>query len=96
MIRADNGPELISDRLIEWAAKHQIHLQHIQPDKPQQNTYVERFNCAIGYEWLSQHYWQSVDEVQGFATQWMYKYNHQRPNMALGSIIPKQRLDMVA
>ncbi|MBT8593850.1 transposase, partial [Polynucleobacter paneuropaeus] len=27
---------------------------------------------------------------------WMYKYNHQRPNMALGGITPKQRLAMVA
>jgi putative transposase len=26
----------------------------------------------------------------------MYKYNNQRPNMALGGITPKQRLAMVA
>jgi putative transposase len=26
----------------------------------------------------------------------MYKYNYQRPNMALGGITPKQRLAMVA
>jgi len=50
----------------------------------------------VRYEWLSQHYWQSIDEVQMFATQWMYKYNHQRPNMALGGITPKQRLVMTA
>ncbi len=66
------------------------------PSKPQQNAYVERFNRTVRYEWLSQHYWQSVDEVQEFATEWMYKYNHQRPNMALGGITPKQRLAMVA
>ena len=96
IIRADNGPELVSSRLMEWAEKHQIHITHIQPGKPQQNAYVERFNRTVRYEWLSQHYWQSVDEVQEFATQWMYKYNHQRPNMALGGITPKQRLAMVA
>ena len=96
IIRADNGPELVSARLMEWAAKHHIHIVHIQPGKPQQNAYVERFNRTVRYEWLSQHYWQSVDEVQDFATQWMYKYNHQRPNMALGGITPKQRLAMVA
>lgn len=27
-----------------------------------------------------------------FATQWMWRYNHERPNMALGGITPKQRL----
>ena len=96
VIRADNGPELVSSRLMEWAAKHQIYIQHIQPGKPQQNAYVERFNRTVRYEWLSQHYWQSIDEVQMFATQWMYKYNHQRPNMALGGITPKQRLVMAA
>ena len=90
------GPELVSSRLMEWAAKHQIYIQHIQPGKPQQNAYVERFNRTVRYKWLSQYYWQSIDEVQMFATQWMYKYNHQRPNMALGGITPKQRLVMTA
>ena len=90
------GPELVSSRLMEWAAKHQIHTQHIQPGKPQQNAYVERFNRTVRYEWLSQHYWQSIDEVQMFATQWIYKYNHQRPNMAFGGITPKQRLVIAA
>ncbi len=66
------GPELVSSRLMESAAKHQIHIQHIQSGKPQQNAYVERFNRTVRYEWLSQHYWQSIDEVQMFATQWMY------------------------
>jgi putative transposase len=41
IIRADNGPELVSHRLMEWAAKHQIYIRHIQPVKPQQNIYVE-------------------------------------------------------
>jgi len=94
--RVDNGPELISGRLMEWATKLQIHIQHIQPGKPQQNAYVERFNRTVRCEWLSQHYWESINEVQEFATQWMYKYNHQRPNMALGGSTPKQRLAMVA
>ena len=96
IIRVDNGPELVSDRLMEWAAKHQIHIQHIQPGKPQQNAYVERFNRTVRYEWLSQHYWESINEVQEFATEWMYEYNYQRPNMALGGITPKQRLAVVA
>ena len=30
------------------------------------------------------------------ATQWMWKYNHYLPNMALGGITPKQRLAMAA
>ena len=33
IIRADNGAELFSGRLMEWAVKHYIHIQHIQPGK---------------------------------------------------------------
>ena len=40
--------------------------------------------------------WKDLDEVSFFATNWMYEYNHERPNMALGGITPKQRLAMAA
>jgi putative transposase len=52
----------------ECTAKHQIHINHIQPGKPQPNAYVERFNRTIRYEWLSQLYWENINEVQEFAT----------------------------
>ena len=38
----------------------------------------------------------SLQEVQLHATDWLWKYNHERPNMALGGITPKQRLAMAA
>lgn len=95
-IRSDNGPEYISGTLRNWAAAQGIRLEYIQPGKPQQNAYVERFNRTVRHEWLSQYCWSDLDEVRLFATQWMYAYNHQRPNMALGGITPKQRLAMAA
>ena len=76
----------------EWG----IRLEHIQPGNPQQNAYVERFNRTVRYEWLSQYYWRDLAQVQDFATQWMWSYNHDRPNMALGGFTPKQRLAMAA
>jgi len=95
-IRCDNGPENISGALQRWAEERRIRLDYIQPGKPQQNAYVERFNRTVRYEWLSQYYWNDLEEVQLFATQWMYGYNHERPNMALGGFTPKQRLAMTA
>ena len=71
-------------------------LEYIQPGKPQQNAYVERFNRTVRYEWLSQYHWSNLDEVRDYATQWIWRYNHERPNMALGGITPKQRLAMAA
>ncbi len=95
-IRCDNGPENISGLMQEWAEKMGIELQYIQPGKPQQNAYIERFNRTVRYEWLSQYYWNDLDEVRDFATKWVWHYNHERPNMALGGFTPKQRLAMAA
>lgn len=96
VIRCDNGPENISGLIQAWADRHAIRLDYIQPGKPQQNAYVERFNRTVRYEWLSQYYWEDIDEVRLFATWWMYEYNHHRPHMALGGFTPMQRLAMAA
>ena len=95
-IRCDNGPENISETVQEWAKKWGIRFEYIQPGKPQQNAYVERFNRTVRYEWLSQYHWSDLEEVQLYATNWMWMYNNERPNMALGGITPKQRLAMAA
>jgi putative transposase len=50
----------------------------------------------VRYEWLAQYLFDTIDEVQDFATQWLWNYNHERPNMALGGFTPKQRLAMAA
>ena len=96
MIRCDNGPEYISAALQNWASRRGIKVEYIQPGNPQQNAYVERFNRTVRYEWLAQYLFESIDEVQEFATSWLWKYNHERPNMALGGFTPKQRLAMAA
>jgi len=95
-IRCDNGPENISGLVQRWALQRRIRIDYIQPGKPQQNAYVEQFNRTVRYEWLSQYLWSDLEGVQLFATDWMHQYNHERPNMALGGITPKQRLAMAA
>jgi putative transposase len=96
VISCDNGPEYISAAIQTWAAEWGIKLEYIQPGNPQQNAYVERFNWTVRYEWLSQYYWSSIKEVQEFAIRWMWSYNNDRPNMALGGFTPKQKLAMAA
>ena len=51
-IRLDYGPEYISGTLMDWAEHKGIALAHIQPGKPQQNAYVERYNRTVRHEWL--------------------------------------------
>jgi putative transposase len=95
-IRCDNGPEYISATLLRWAEKHKIDITYIQPGKPQQNAYVERYNRTVRYDWLGQNIFDSIDEVQEFATKWLWHYNNERPNMALGGITPRMKLDEAA
>ena len=56
VIRCDNGPEYVSATLLNWASCQGIRIEHIQPGKPQQNAYVERFNRMVRYDWLSQYH----------------------------------------
>lgn len=95
-IRCDNGPEYISGALTEWAEKRRIRLEYIQPGKPQQNAYIERYNRTVRYDWLAQYRFESVEAVQDYATRWLWTYNHERPNMGIGGITPKQKLAMAA
>ena len=95
-IRCDNGPEYISARLLSWAAKRGIVIRHIQPGKPQQNAYIERYNRTVRYDWLNQNLFESLEEMQLFATSWLWSYNNERPNMGIGGITPAMKLARAA
>lgn len=74
-IRCDNGPEYVSELLATWAEKRGIGLQFVQPGKPQQNAYVERYNKTVSYDWLNQHIFETIEEVQEAAKSWLRTYN---------------------
>ena len=91
-IRVDNGPEYTSGTLVEWAEKRGIEIQYIQPGKPQQNAYIERYNRTVRHEWLDQTIFETIEEAQEQATHWLWTYNNDRPNMALGGVTPAMKL----
>lgn len=95
-IQCDNGPEYISQQLMDWAHRQKIQLHYIQPGKPQQNAYIERYNRTVRHEWLNQHLFESIVHAQETATQWLWLYNNERPNMAIGGITPWQKLHEAA
>ena len=74
------------------AALPGIQLEFIQPGNPQQNAYVERYNRTVRYSWLSQYQFDSIREVQDYATQWLWFYNNERPNKANGGLPPNHML----
>ena len=36
----------------------------------------------------------TIEEAQELATQWLWTYNNERPNMGIGGITPAQKLKM--
>jgi putative transposase len=89
-IRTDNGPELIASRLKKWAEEHQIILAHIQPGKPAQNAYIERFNRTFREDVLDAYVFDTLSEVRDIAEQWLEEYNAIRPHDALQGLSPYQ------
>ena len=87
-LRSDNGSEFIADSLSEWAGRHDVKLDFIEPGKPQQNAYIERFNRTFREDVLDAYLFDSVEEVQSLAEQWLEQYNHIRPHQALEGQTP--------
>jgi putative transposase len=63
-IRIANGPEYTSHHMQLWAQEHQIELQFIQPGKPTQNSYIERFNRTYRTEVLNSYLFSNIQEVR--------------------------------
>jgi putative transposase len=87
-LRCDNGPELISIALTEWAEDYQVALDFIQPGKPTQNSFIERFNRTYRDEVLDLYLFESLSQVRGMTTDWIKKYNEERPDDSLDDLTP--------
>ncbi len=88
-IRVDNGPELVSSTFVDWCEEHDIQLVYIQPGKPQQNGFAERFNGSFRREFLNAYLFESLGQVREMAWFWQLDYNDERPHESLGNLPPR-------
>ncbi len=87
-IRLDNGPELCAQTFVGWCREHGVELRYIQPGKPNQNAYIERFNRTYRDEVLDLFLFDTLDEVRNITERWIRSYNEHRPHESLGRIPP--------
>lgn len=94
MIRVDNGPEFISFKLDNWCKERKITLAFIQPGKPTQNAFVERFNGNLRSELLNAYVFKTLSEVREKVEEWMIDYNEMRPHKALNYKTPMELISL--
>ena len=91
-LRLDNGPEFVSITLADWAEQHGVLLKFINPGKPMQNGFIERFNRSYREAVLDMFVFQSLSEVREQTEKWLREYNEERPHESLGNMTPREYL----
>jgi putative transposase len=87
-VRTDNGPEFTSKDFELWAKEKGISIQYIQPGRPMQNGYIERFNRVYREAVLDAYLFFDLHQVRTLTEEWMKEYNEQRPHEALNNLTP--------
>ncbi|WP_374755517.1 IS3 family transposase [Fibrisoma limi] len=89
-IRTDNGPEFTSGDFELWCRGEKIEIQYIQPGKPMQNGYVERFNRLYREAILDAYLFFDLEQVRQLTSDWIEEYNLRRPHESLGNLTPEE------
>jgi len=87
-IMLDNGPELTSLVLDQWAYERGVRLHFIEPGKPVQNAFVESFNGRLRDECLNEHWFLTLADARRLIEDWRVDYNRSRPHSSLGNLTP--------
>jgi putative transposase len=88
MIVSDNGTELTSRAVLQWAAKRNIGWHYIRPGKPTENGFTESLNGKLRDECLNEHWFESLPEARRILAAWKEDYNHVRPHSSLNYQAP--------
>ncbi len=87
-IRSNNGPEFMAQALADWPREHHLLWDFIEPGKPAQNAYIERFNRTCREEVLDAFLFDTLEAVRTITDAWIQEYNTVRPHAAVGGATP--------
>ena len=88
MIVSDNGTELTSNAILQWADDHKVAWHYIAPGKPEQNAFAESFIGRLRDELLNETLFRSLAHTRAVLETWRADYNNNRPHSRLGWMSP--------
>jgi putative transposase len=90
-IVSDNGTELTSNAILQWADDHKVNWHYIAPGKPVQNAFVESFIGRLRDELLNETLFRSLAHTRAVLEAWRADYNPapQHPSV---DVIEEKRL----
>lgn len=94
-IRCDNGPEFVSHIVVDFCMSNGIELKYIQPGKPTQNAYIERFNRSYREDVLDAYYFEGLQQLEEISMEWMIDYNEFHPHQSLNNMSPAKYLQTI-
>ncbi|MDD9746847.1 integrase core domain-containing protein, partial [Marinovum sp. PR37] len=83
------GTEFTSRAVLKWADETEVSWHYIDPGKPQQNAFIERFNGSLRDELLNEEIFDTLDDARRKLALWRYDYNTVRPHSSLGNQTPQ-------
>jgi putative transposase len=89
MITLDNGPELTSKALTDWATANTVVLRYSRPGTPTDNPFIESFNARLRAECADLWWTTSIADANEMLCAWTTRYNDERPHRSLGRLPPK-------
>ena len=87
-IVSDNGTELTSNAVLQWADDHKVEWHYIAPGKPTQNAFAESFIGRLRDELLNETLFRSLPHTRAVLEAWRADYNNDRPHSRLGWMTP--------
>jgi putative transposase len=87
-IVSDNGTELTSNAILQWADDRKVAWHYIAPGKPVQNAFAESFIGRLRDELLNETLFRSLSHTRAVLEGWRADYNNIRPHSRLGWMSP--------
>ncbi len=76
------------EALADWAVENGVELEFIQPGRPMQNGFIERFNGSYRRGVLDMYVFRTLNEVREHTERWRRDYNEQIPHESLNDMTP--------